>query len=203
MTPLAAEPPPLAGVPSCGRCVDCTDAPIDARVVRMTFYNQSRLRSADTVEILKLANRIWRPYGVTLQNETGPDALVVVLSGGVLSGSDRWGSAVLGTTLFTASHATPYIRLSLGAAERIAGESADGGPAFSSFPRQRRDGILVQMLGVALAHELGHYLLDTREHSQTGLLQARLAVRDMEHPDMDRLVLTPEQQQTACRVAGR
>jgi hypothetical protein len=50
------------------------------------------------------------------------------------------------------------------------------------------------MLGVALAHELGHYLLDTSQHSAAGLLQAGLTIHQLAFPEPARLTLTAEQQ---------
>jgi hypothetical protein len=58
--------------------------------------------------------------------------------------------------------------------------------------------ILARMLGVALAHEFGHYLLDTTEHSSQGLLRRMLRVSDMQQANPDYLTLTDEQQHQLC-----
>jgi hypothetical protein len=54
------------------------------------------------------------------------------------------------------------------------------------------------MMGVALAHELGHYLLDTTHHSTAGLLRESLSVSDLAHPNPAHLRLTDKQQRRIC-----
>jgi hypothetical protein len=46
--------------------------------------------------------------------------------------------------------------------------------------------------------ELGHYLLDTADHSPGGLLRQTLATHEMEQPDPAHLRLTRKQQQLMC-----
>jgi hypothetical protein len=107
------------------------------------------------------------------------------------------GPTVLGTTLFVEGHAMGNIRLSLAAAEELA-DTGDMTPPIRSRPPVDRDGILIRVLGVALAHELGHYLLDTPHHASEGLLQAVLSLRDMMEVKLPHLGLTDEQQQLVC-----
>ena len=102
--------------------------------------------------------------------------------------------------MFVEGHAKGNIRLSLDAAEGLAA-TANMTPTFSERPLPQRDEVLVRMLGVALAHELGHYLLDTMQHSSGGLLQQILSVRDMQNVDLSHLGLTSDQQQRVC-LAG-
>ena len=170
------------------------------RVVRVSMYNQSRMRPADIERLLAVANALWAPYGVVLEMSSGPGTVAVVLRNGS-SLPDDAGRMVLGTTLFAEGHATPYMRLSLAAAEAFADDSETGGLPYNVRPIEKRNELLMRILGVALAHEMAHYLLDTAQHSRGGLLQAGLGIRDLASPDPARLKLTPGQLRLLCPEA--
>jgi hypothetical protein len=182
---------------TCSACVDCSDE-TDVRTVRLKFYNQSRMSDADLSTMVALNNRIWQPYGVTIERTTSPDGVSVVVSG--RERRPVWNSTetVLGETLFSSHHATPYIRLWLGAADAMAEAAQMGGRPFFALPREERHATLIQMMGVSLAHELAHYLLDTTKHSSRGLLKPSINVEDMQRPDLAHLELTQSQQRLMC-----
>jgi len=185
---------------TCSACVACSGEADNARTVRLKFYNQSRMSEADLGAMVALNSRIWQPYGVTVERTTSPDAVSVVVSGRErrpVSGSTQ---TVLGETLFTSHHATPYIRLWLGAADAMADATRMGTVPFFTLPREERHDILVQTMGVSLAHELAHYLLDTTKHSSRGLLKPSINVADMQRPDMAHLELTRSQQRLMCNT---
>ena len=95
-------------------------------------------------------------------------------------------------------HAEPRIHLWLGAAEALASRADVSAPPFRVRSREDRDATLTQMLGVALAHEIGHYLLDTSHHAPNGLLQPVISLRDFEAPDLTHLRLNPDQRRQLC-----
>lgn len=163
------------------------------RVVQIRMYNRSRLQPCDVDEMVAIANRVWAPYNVRLEAGTGPDAITVVLSDRPLGRPDA-GGEVLGTTLFTNGHATPYINLSPAAAETFARGARDEGLAFDVRPGAQRKDVLVRILGVAFAHEIAHYLLDTARHSSVGLLQAGLGIRELTLKAPGHLTLTRDQE---------
>jgi hypothetical protein len=199
LAPIAGAAPAGPQTPSfCPHCVSCSLEAGSVRVVRVKVYNQSRLSSASLDAVLEMAGRIWLPYGVTIEQVSNPDAVALVVAAGVPEPVTRAGRPVLGDTLFHLHHATPYIRLWLGAAEAAAAVGSTGTPVFTALPAEQRDGILLRMLGVAFAHELGHYLLDTGVHSSSGLLRAALTMRDLEEPNLARLDLTGPQQRSMC-----
>ena len=171
------------------------------RTVSITMYNRTRMRQANLDGLLDVANQIWTPYGVSLQPGRGAGAVAVIVSDKqrLKTGDDR---VVLGTTLFNDGHATPYINLSLGAAEAFADSTSEDGVHFSARPAKQRDEILTRMLGVALAHELAHYLLDTGVHSSAGLLKAGLDMRQLSFSEPARLKLTPGQRRQLCPAAA-
>ncbi len=177
----------LAGAPAAA-------SPQEPRVVPVHVYNQSSMQEARVAAMLDVVNRIWTRYGVVIERCADPDAISVVLSDHPMrEAAARTQAAVIGTTLFTAGHATPYINLSLGAAEAFASGSHDGPVPFNAMPRLQREAMLDRMMGVALAHELAHYLLDTMHHTRGGLLRSGLSLRDFTQPEFARLSLTTAQ----------
>jgi hypothetical protein len=194
---IAAAPASNQSTVPCQPCVECTD---DAgpRVVHLRMYNQTRLDGSVFASILDVTNRIWAAYGVSVEATTSLDAIAVVVSAGTMHGTVDAAPIAIGDTLFTQGHATPYIHLWLGAAELLARNSEEDGRSFTMKPVAERDAILLRMLGVALAHELGHYLLDTSHHSSGGLLQSTMAAREMEQPNLSHLRLSRKELQMMC-----
>jgi hypothetical protein len=198
----AAQTAPQA--PSnCPRCIECADDAAGVRTVRVKVYNRSPMDQASLTALLDVTNRIWLPYGVRIEPVTDLDAIAVVVSEGQRASASADVRAVLGETLFTRHHATPYIRLWLGAAEATADTTSTGGVPFRALRREEREAILRRMMGVALAHELAHYLLDTEKHSPRGLLRQVLTARDLQQPDLTRLELSWPQQALMCSTARR
>jgi hypothetical protein len=184
---------PFTGVPgarACDRCRECIVEPIAPRQVQVRVYNQSRLDAAAVDGILEVANRVWAPYGVTVETATSSDAIVVIVAPGLKDTTNPNGTAVLGTTLFVDGHAMPNIHLWLGAAEMLAARARILDRPAGSRLTAAGDAILLRVMGVALAHELAHYLFDTERHSSEGLLRARLTLVEMDHADPARLSLT-------------
>jgi hypothetical protein len=183
----AASPPaPL----SCGRGFN----------VPITIYNQSYMTGRALETIVETARTLWQPYGVTLAPVPEHGLVVVVTQGSTDSTGSGPSRQVLGTTMFTAGHAAPYIRLWVGAAEALI--DAGGTTHMWNMPMIERDSRVVPMLGVALAHELGHYLLDTTRHTPGGMLQSVIPFRDLQHPTAERLGLTVGQQDELCSAQG-
>ena len=189
-----------ASIP-CQPCADCTDDS-GPRIVHVRMYNQTRLNESVLANIVEVTNRIWEPYGISIETGTRTDAITVVVSAGTMRDAVGGAPIAVGDTLFTEGHATPYIHLWLGGAESLARDSQSDGQSFTLKPPVERDAILLRMLGVALAHELGHYLLDTSRHSSAGLLRQTMAAREMQQPNPARLRLTRQQQQLMCQRPG-
>ena len=175
-------------------------ADTEPRVVQLAVRNLSRMKETDTAAILAVAGSIWTPYGIRVETGVGPGAITVVLNPGRLT-SDHDFPSTLGTTLFGPDHALPFITLSLAATEALAADADAniGVIPFRALSREQQSAIVTRMLGVALAHELGHYLLDTKRHSSAGLLRAALRTRELAFPVLARLTLTSAQQRLLCR----
>ena len=201
---LAALLAVSAAVPAAQNCpppVEHRAETCSLRTVSIMMYNRSRMRQADLDGLLDVANQVWTPYGVSLQRGIGAGTVAVIVSDSKPVTKANETRTVLGTTLFSDGHATPYINLSLGAAEEFADSTSEDGVHFTARPTRQRDAILTRMLGVALAHELAHYLLDTGVHSSGGLLKAGLDMRQLSFSDPARLKLTPGQQRQLCPAA--
>jgi hypothetical protein len=203
LIPLTGEAQTTTPAPrACVHCAECSGDADVPRVVRVRVYNQSQLSDASVTALLDLAGRIWLPSGIAIEPVNSPGAVTIVVTPGEHPGIAGEGRTVLGVTLFSDHHATPYIRVWVGAAEAVAAITPTGSTPFVLLPRERREAILVNMLGVALAHELGHYLLDSAQHSRRGILRGGLRAHDLVEADL-RLELTPAQRQTICRAAGK
>jgi len=175
----------------------CPPAASTERVVPVRFYNQSRLSENSLQAIVQIANRVWAPYRIVIEMSGKGDGINIVVSGDDASAPTGDGGAptVIGTTMFSNGHATPNIHLSVGAAEQLVNWSADKREPLSARPVAVLDAIVPRVLGVALAHELAHYLLDTSGHSREGLLRGRLSLSEMENPQSSRLRLSCAQRQ--------
>ena len=64
---------------------------------------------------------------------------------------------------------------------------------YSSLPTRAQEILVGRALGRALAHEIGHYLLQTQAHSPVGLMRARRSVDDFFAAARIGMDLTPEQ----------
>jgi hypothetical protein len=193
VVPLKAASPERERTPARRHdCSGCCES-IPQRAVSLRIYNQPEIGDAGIARILETANRIWKPYGVSIAPGTDSDAITVVVSRTANKGDSD--SRVLGDTLFSSGHATPYIRLWPVNAESLANASEMDGRSFTSRTRDEQHAILLQMMGVALAHELAHYLLDTSRHSAEGLLRESIGVTEFAFPNLGHLHLTTQQQQ--------
>jgi hypothetical protein len=195
---MAASPLKKTTSASCGSCLACASESEHPRTVHVWLFNQTRMKDDDLADILATANTLWVPYGVSIERGTGVEAIKVVVSRNGQRSDTTSEPVPLGDTLFSSGHATPYIHLWLGAAEALALGSNFEGHSFMFQSIDERNAILRHMLGVALAHELGHYLLDTSSHSSAGLLRQTLGFEDLAHPKPGHLRLTDRQQRLMC-----
>jgi hypothetical protein len=85
----------------------------------------------------------------------------------------------IGSIVFLDGQPTSRVCVSLDAANRLLDRDA----AISSFskrwPTPLRGRVLARMLGRAVAHEIGHYLFASADHSASGLMKATHSVADL------------------------
>jgi hypothetical protein len=99
----------------------------------------------------------------------------------------------LGWIGFDANDPTEEIHLSFSNALALMQDVRGAGEAFR-LTQMERNILLSRAVGRALAHELGHYLLGSRDHTRTGLMQTARPATDFFEPGSDRFAIAPAQQ---------
>jgi len=181
------------------------------------------VRAASTIpdrlvdEALQEAAAIWQLNGVTLVWRTGEDGATGSAPSGVafrVTFDDRAGTsgeyaATLGSIVFVNGVPLPDIRLSYANALELL-RSLYGNGQLSQMTTIERRMHLSRALGRALAHEVGHYLLASPDHTSQGLMKARQIATDLFGPSRRRFELTDAQRchalahvQSAEHVARR
>jgi hypothetical protein len=154
-------------------------------LVRVRLVTNGHLTASQVKDLCHEVERIWAGYGVRLDwrhrrhliDPLDPGHLAVVL---VEGGSSRQ-LASLHPIRTSYSYDPPYdrpdavIRVSVKRARRLAGE-AFRNQLSRHISAERK---LPVLLGRAVAHEIGHYLLQTREHTARGLMRPVFRSRDV------------------------
>jgi hypothetical protein len=162
---------------------------------------------------------IWRPAGVsflwrrapraTAASTLAPDSAPFVpdtlrLTIGGERGNPRDGRMPLGWIVFDAATAPQQdIYLSHSNARQMLENAAGVVGVADQMPMAQRDTLLGRAMGRALAHELGHYLLASKAHTERGLMKAILTAVELFGPDASAFRLEPAQRGTvADRLRG-
>ena len=125
-------------------------------------------------ELIDEAAEIWRPLGVALRRgdaDAGesPAAIRLVVDDRDDSELARSSTESLGWIRFGATGVPePIVHVSRAAAKRLLDETASN----RELPVRYHDELLARILGRALAHELGHYLLASTHHTSRGLMRS-------------------------------
>jgi len=126
--------------------------------------------------------RVWAPYGVTFCWAEGPrgcegvEARVRVLIADDLPASAVRETArqpVVGRITFHAGAPGSDIVLSLTSARHLVVHATLGGRPISEWPAAIAEHFIPRVMGRALAHEIGHFLLGTHTHARSGLMRPR------------------------------
>ena len=142
---------------------------------------------------LEEAAEIWRQAEIDLQwRGVDPECAAVRVTFEDAGRTTRDGVAILGWILFESDVPIPEIHLSSESA--VALIRAEAGAIVSSrMTISERQTLLSRALGRALAHELGHYLLGSKQHTRTGLMQAHLRTPQLLGNRQDGFDLDPAQ----------
>ena len=146
------------------------------------------------------ANAIWRPAGVTLvrrRDDDGASAPIAIVIGPE-RGSAHAYDAPLGWIQFNGTHPQPQLYLSYTNAIALLQSARGIVGLISQMPILERETYLGRAMGRALAHELGHYLLEAKTHTSTGLMKANFTAAEFFTSDHTRFTLTAAQQSTAA-----
>lgn len=135
------------------------------------------------------ARRIWAPYGVAIRRvgDGGLTGVLVHVRMAPAPAGAAAGGQALGSIEFHDGAPDPDIHLYPGRAWTLICQSV--GAEATGWPVSYRERVLGQVLGRALAHELGHFLLQTPMHSRTGLMRATQPMGDLISGDRSLLVL--------------
>jgi len=156
-------------------------SPVERPVVRVQVQTEGSLAVDRRLlaEVLKGAGDIWRPYAdVTF---TPADESTLVSGSLRLLITDRTSTisdgASLGWIEFVDGRPSNHITVSTGAATALLRASR-----WNGLPKAVQHTFLVRAMTRAIAHELGHYLLASREHVAYGLMRGQLTADDIMQP---------------------
>jgi hypothetical protein len=160
------------------------NAAAKARVrICASYLSQVGAYSLDVRHMEREVNRIWEPYGVTVEGLSEPcrtagDGPVLKVRVRKMENVRPAGipRGTLGNIYFVAGKPAPLIDLWADQAMRVMGGNHIGFDQGLSDPRVRQE--IGRLLGRSLAHELGHYLLGSRVHTEQGLMRRVYDNRD-------------------------
>jgi hypothetical protein len=149
------------------------------RIITIELSGQQRLPVVTTRRIAEQVRTIWRTHGVHVEGLEGPTASPITLYVEI-SNLSRPPEAGARLELGVFRRTDNRITISLPAAMSI---GAPGVPTSESltWPDFRRDFALGTVLGRAIAHEIGHFLLGPA-HSKSGLMRAAFRATEMADP---------------------
>jgi len=159
--------------------------------IHLTIADQLSGAALNTVK--EEASRIWIRQGIAL-TWTGPAAEtcravvpIIFDASELLTQGGRSSADALGLTVFLGRAQTIYV--SAPRAFKMLGQTSAFDQAVATQgERDYRGGLLI---GRVVAHELGHVLLTTTAHSQTGLMRPVFGLRDVLSTDSATTDLSP------------
>lgn len=144
---------------------------------------------------------LWRPYGVDIVweeiwNEGDPRPkpdLFVYFVDRELDRRARQGATAVAWILFVEGAPRELINVSVGAARRLLNETQwlDERPVRMA-PISIQDRLIGTMIGRALAHEIGHYLLASSKHAEEGLMKPLITPAEFVKQGRNHLKLVPD-----------
>jgi hypothetical protein len=129
---------------------------------------------------------IWRTAGVEFVWKRGPApfipaALTVVIGHNLRP--VREGALALGWIYFDASTPGQQLYISYANVRQLMRESTGVTGPQDHMPIFEREVLMARAVGRALAHELGHYFLASKEHTKNGLMKAHRTATEFFGPD--------------------
>jgi len=155
--------------------------------------------------MVKEAARVWAAYGIAVDGpaesapgQPGTITLHVSMSQRPARGTN---DESLGSIVFHDGVPEPSISLYVARAADLISTAAEYDA--SHWPPAFHDELLARVLGRALAHEIGHYVLRMRGHSTLGLMRAVHPIVELMEVRGRNLVLSPEDRETLCEELSR
>jgi hypothetical protein len=155
--------------------------PLERPIVRVLVQTEGAfsLDGRMLADIVRGVHDIWRPYAdvtfdLSAEGTPSSGSLRITITDRVSAFSD---GASLGWIEFVDGHPSNLITVSTTAAEALMRASR-----WNGLPKTVQRTFLVRAMARAIAHELGHYLLASREHAARGLMRGQLTADDIMQP---------------------
>jgi hypothetical protein len=143
--------------------------------------------------VIKEVQAIWNAHmdvefaaGAAAGRRTTDDVLTLVITDQISGGAREDG---LGWIDFVDGEPSKTIHVSRRRAQVLCGRAVLGGRPVDSWPRSVREAFQVHALGRSAAHEIGHYLLRSKEHGSDGLMRAQFTTDDLLQRDTAKFTL--------------
>lgn len=143
------------------------------------------------------ARAVWARYGVDVRawsagKEVSPDAVTIPVR--LIDRQAQAGaSEMLGSITFVNAAPEPAIEMFPNAIAALVSTVEFFGRTVRGWPTGFSETIFGRVLGRALAHEIGHFLLRTTRHSPAGLMRAQQPARELVDPDRRGFVLSADE----------
>jgi hypothetical protein len=168
MGPADSPSMPLRAAPPCAVALDVSlEAPMPWGAVEWRLFTRE-------------VDRVWTPYGVTICWNVGGDScrgfavrLRVFVADVLPPSVPTSAPPVVGRILFYGDEAGTEIFLSIEGGRHLVTHATLGGRKVGDWPGAIAEHLLPAVMGRALAHELGHFLLGSQRHSRAGLMAAQ------------------------------
>jgi hypothetical protein len=171
---------------------------------RITLAFDARIPAVVARGAVAEAAALWAPYGVAIA-QLDPSAVPGAASGRLVDAAltvrvaepspdtARAWSSPFGSIRFLPDGAPePTLLLHYDAVLKLGVSTVSlGGTREPQWPGAVRDRVLGRMIGRVVAHEIGHYLLRTRDHSPSGLMRAHQTTDELADPGREGLMLPP------------
>jgi hypothetical protein len=169
----------LSIVAMCGTSADAEDQRPEATALHVLLTTAPQLTAVSRAALIAEATAVWHRAGVQLVWDSG-------------SGARRAGSLrvlVIPRPASTDETAQDYVLgelVGLGGASALAIASIDSAERLiagwhppATVPQSLHEDRVGLVLGRTVAHEIGHHLLETRGHTQAGLMRATFAAHEL------------------------
>ena len=147
---------------------------------------------------------LWRPYGVDIiweeawnevDSRPKPELFVFFVDRELERG--RGGATPVAWILFTEGTPRQIVNVSVSAARRLMNTTTwHNERPIQQAPQNAQERLLGRMIGRALAHEIGHYLLSSAKHAETGLMKPMISPAEFVRESRKHLTLVEDDART-------
>jgi hypothetical protein len=178
-------------------------SPWPRRHVDLVFEG-TRITPTSEAAAMEEVARIWAAYGVDIRKgnpitagEPGASRLTVLL---VERQDQHMASGALASISFFDDLPQPTIFVYPSTIATVVSSGKLLGLQASQWPPDLREQILGRVLGRALAHEIGHFLLRSRHHAEFGLMRANPPVSELIGQDRQVFFLSADEEKRLARM---